>query len=103
MASVTLTEVKLHLRITDDDEDSILAIYMSAADDYMRKYLNRSIPGENESPANIPSAIKAAALLFIGDLYDNRGGGAGVNGGNDLKENPTLKSLLYPYREEIGI
>jgi uncharacterized phage protein (predicted DNA packaging) len=99
MATVTLSEVKLHLRITHTDEDSLLAIYMDAADDYMRKFLNRSIPGENESPAIIPSAIKSAALLFIGDLYENREGA----GEKVIVANPAVDRLLYPYREEIGI
>lgn len=99
MASVTLTEVKLHLRITEDDEDALLTIFMGAADDYMRKFLNRSIPGENDSPTIIPSAIKAAALLFIGDLYENREGSSE----KVLVANPAVDRLLYPYREEIGI
>jgi uncharacterized phage protein (predicted DNA packaging) len=99
MATVSLTEVKLHLRITGTDEDTILAIYMDAADDYVRKFLNRSIPGENESPVIIPNAIKAACLLIVGDLYENREGASE----KVVVANPAVDRLLYPYREEIGV
>jgi uncharacterized phage protein (predicted DNA packaging) len=97
---VTLAEVKLHLRITQNNEDSLLQLYIEAAEDYIRNFLNTGILGFSDSPQTAtPSAIKAAALLTIADLYENREGAAE----KEIKENPAVMRLLYPYRENIGI
>lgn len=50
----------------------------------------------------VPYAIKAAILLVIGDLYQNREGGALVAGAS-YEINPTVKNLLRPYRVDIGL
>ena len=43
--------------------------------------------------AAVPAAIKAAILLYIGDLYANRE----INGPQTF-ENPTCHRLLYPFK-----
>lgn len=98
-SSVTITEVKAHLRITSNVEDALLQLYMDAANDRIENYINRPIPDNTDSPPTAPAAIKAAALLIISDMYENREGA----GEKEIKENPALKSLLYPYRVELGI
>ena len=97
MAIVTLAEAKLHLRASTyvdspDPEDTLITLYMNAADDHIRNYLDREI---------IPnkSAIKAAALLIIADLYENREGA----GEKEIKENPAVVRLLFPYRRNLGV
>lgn len=97
MAIITLSEARLHLRAatyvdSPDPEDTIISVYISAAEDYITRYLDREILPVNGS-------IKAAALLIVGDLYENREGAGEV----EIKENPAVKRLLFPYRRNIGI
>jgi hypothetical protein len=101
---VTLSEVKSHLRIAFTSDDSLLAIYMGAAQEYITNFLNQEIPGLSDSPVFVPYSIRSAALLIIGDLYENREGAVMVlSGGAGIIPNPAVNNLLYPYRVEIGI
>jgi hypothetical protein len=89
---VSLTEAKTHLKVSDSTEDSLITIQIRAAEDLIRKILN------NPSPP-VTYAVKAAALLIIGDLYENRTGAVQ----DELTPNPAVMNLLYPYRNNIGI
>ena len=82
----------MHLRVDQSTEDTLIQIYIDAAQDYIKNFLNVPVLPQN-------SSIKAAALLIVGDLYENREGA----GEKEVKENPAVMRLLYPYREEIGI
>lgn len=89
---VTLSEAKLHLRVTSTSEDSLITLYIEAAQEYIQNFLNRpSVP--------YTASVRSAALLIIGDLYEHR------QANLDMQSyvNPTVMNLLYPYREEIGI
>lgn len=99
MSVVTLTEAKLHLRVTDTSEDTLIQSYIDAAQDFVRNYINQPLPGEFDSPAITPAAVKSAILLYVGDLYENRQ----AQSEKDLKPNQAVHSLLYPYRVGIGI
>lgn len=92
MSIVSLTEAKLHLRVDQSSEDALITIFIDAATDYIENFLNIPTIPQNAS-------VKAAALLIIGDMYENREGA----GEKEIKENPAVMRLLYPYREEIGI
>jgi uncharacterized phage protein (predicted DNA packaging) len=92
MSVVTLSEAKLHLRVTQNAEDSLIKAYIAAAEEYVGKLLNQS-----NYPITAP--IRAAVLLTVSDLYENRNGASD----KDIKENPAVMRLLYPYRKEIGI
>lgn len=97
---VTLDEAKKHLRADPSgDDDTLITLYIEAAEDYIRNYLNAEIPGDEHSPPEYPAAIKAAALLLIGGMYENRES----HGEKDIKENPAVTSLLHPYREGLGV
>lgn len=89
---VSLAEAKAHLRITDTSEDTILQLYINAAHDYIANYLN------NANFQDAPS-IKAAALLLIGDLFENRE----AQSDRVLNENKAVVRLLYPYRQQLGV
>lgn len=92
MATVTLAQAKKHIRVTHSLEDDMIQMYMDAADDWIKNFLNQEqIPQK--------SAVKAAALLIIEDLYRNRG----TTIEQAVVKNPAVDSLLYPYRVEIGI
>lgn len=92
MALVTLARAKQQCRVTHDLENDLIQEYIYAAQEWIQNYLNVS---------NVPAtyAIKAACLLIVHDLYNNRG----ATGDKDFKENPAIDRLLHPYRENMGI
>jgi hypothetical protein len=96
---VTLAQARLHLRVTQTDEDSLIQLYIEASEQQIRNWLNRRIPGEDLATPNIPSAVKAAALLIITGLYENR---SDVLTGT-VEKNIAVMNLLFPYRVEMGI
>lgn len=51
------------------------------------------------SAADVPAALKAAVLLRVGDLYENRE--AGVDG-SAIAGNPTIHALIAPFRR-VGV
>lgn len=92
MTLVSVTEAKAQCRVTHDLEDSLFQIYVKAADEWVSNYLNDPQPPQK-------SAIKAAALLIVHDLYFNRGATSEMKN----YQNPAVDALLYPYRQDIGI
>ncbi|ACA90465.1 head-tail connector protein [Burkholderia orbicola] len=90
---VTLNEAKLHLRIVRDDEDEMIQTYILAATAAVSDYLNLS-----QLPDPIPAPVRAAVLLQVGDLYENREA-QGQGAISQFFPNPTFERLLNPYRE----
>ncbi|HCF5180764.1 TPA: head-tail connector protein [Pseudomonas aeruginosa] len=88
MSAVTLDDVKIHLRLDHDDEDSYLIGLVKAAEGHVSVFLGDDLPDP------IPSPVKAAVLLLVGDLYENRERMTD----RDLSEVPTYAMLLAPYR-----
>lgn len=75
MAVLTLEEIKAHLRLDGNDEDALLTALSEATQDYATQYLGRtSIPWDDADglPVPVPASVKAAMLLIICDLYENR-------------------------------
>lgn len=99
MAIVSLSEVKSHLKVDQSDEDTLIQVYIDASVDWIRNFLDTDIPGELDSPVSTPASIKAAAFLIVGNLYENREGA----GKDEIKDNPAVKSLLFPYRKQMGV
>jgi uncharacterized phage protein (predicted DNA packaging) len=89
MMICTLDEVKQHLRISASDDDALLAVYADAAE----RYVN-DVTGEVLSALQANPMAKAAVLLIVGDLYENREASSEVQ----LKDNPTVDRLLWPLR-----
>lgn len=99
----TLQQVKQHLRLSlvDTTEDNLLVLYMAAAEDDIKNYIDDDIPGPGDSPQEpIPFAIMAAHLLLVGGLYENR---ESETYQNEIKQNPAVTRLLFPYRRKIGV
>jgi len=44
--------------------------------------------------SSVPASLRAAMLLHVGDLYENRQTGQG----QEVYQNPAFMSLVYPYR-----
>ena len=85
---LTLYEAQAHLRIDHNDEDELLQAYIDAAEQSVADYLGI------ELPAAMPAPVRAAILLRVADLYENR---EAVTD-RSLYDNPTFARLLAPYR-----
>lgn len=91
---VTLERAKQHLRVVNNDEDALITSYITAAREYAEKYQNRVfVSSDPEVKPETPGELeKAAMLLIIGHLYENR---EAVNIGGAAIEVPLgVKSLL---------
>ena len=78
---ISLEDIKLHLRIDGDDEDSLLAHYLSASIQDVELRTHRPLVSVTDPYAictqesELPSIIKEYLLLSIGDMYNNRENG----------------------------
>lgn len=86
--TLTIAEVKQHLRVMHALEDDLIQIYLDAAHGHVAKFLGEDLP------APIPDAIRAAVLLLTADLYVNRERQAD----RILHEGTAYSLLLAPYR-----
>lgn len=85
-AITSLATAKEHLRIDGNDDDAILQLYIEAAEAYVNEYCDtKTTPFTTFTPT-----IKAAVLLVISDLYENRT--AQIE--KELYQNKTVEILL---------
>lgn len=71
-ALVTLDEVKQRLRLDFDDEDSDVTAMAEEATDIVVGYIKQ--PDHEWTDETAPLRIKAAILLVVGRLYEDREG-----------------------------
>ncbi|MDG5498965.1 head-tail connector protein [Marinobacter sp. BGYM27] len=104
MSVMTLEQIKHHLRLELDDEsqDAHLENLSEAAEDYAAQYIGQSIPWKDSEGEDVPvpASIKAALLLVIGDLYENR---EAQIVGTIRADNPAVERLLHFYRVGMGV
>lgn len=98
---VSLAEARQQCRADPSgSDDELIALYIGAAEGRIRNYLNREIPGTEESPIAVPSDIKAAALMMIAGMYEIR---EDTITGTTVADNPAVVNLLFPYRVNMGV
>lgn len=102
-----LATVKLHLRVTEPDEDALIGLYVTAAEEFAMQFLGRTIyanalaMGTDTTGIVINAAIQAALLLIVGHLYANR---EDVLAGVSVAQLPHgSQYLLQPYRTGMGV
>ncbi len=88
---LTLPETKLHLRVDHYDDDALIQMLMDTATAAAADYLNMPL---EQMTTTVPSPIKSAALLLVGNLYENRESMSD----RPYSKNPTFEALLNPYR-----
>ena len=86
-----LDDVKLHLRVDGAYDDDLIESLMTAATAVCAHHLD-VLPATLTSTT--PAAIKSAAMLLIGSLYENRE----MTADRAQHINPTFSMLLQPYR-----
>lgn len=85
---ITLSEAKRHLRILSDDQDQDIAAKALAASQIVVDYIDRADIEWTE--ATVPASVKAAVLLVLGALFEDREGGDPIG--------RAVTSLLMHYR-----
>lgn len=104
-----ISTVKLHLRVDSTAEDTLIGVYMAAAEDYIENYIDGPIPlvpepedyaEEAPWPVTVYPSVVAAFLLLVGDMYENR---ESQIIDSTIKDNPAVQRLLYPYRLKLGV
>ena len=86
-----IDEVKLHLRVDLANDDYLIEALMAAATAATASHLDNPLVVLN---ATAPAPIKAAAMLLVADLYENRS----AQTERPLFVNATYERLLQPYR-----
>ena len=88
ISEVTLTDVKNYLRITDNDDDTLLTAILAAANGYVLSYTALTAE-EADTIAELPIAL----MCLCSDMYDVRTSQAS----ND-KQNPIVSTVLNMHR-----
>ena len=86
-----LDAVKLHLRVDATTEDDLIEGLMATATAAVASHLDSSTLVLDTTA---PAPVKAAALLLVADLYENRN----LQTERPLHRNETYERLLQPYR-----
>ena len=92
---IELPEVKIHLRVLHARDDSYIELLTKAAFENIENFIDRPLVELKDDMGEIPSSLKAAALLIVGDLYSNRSNVVGTI----VAVNPTTERLMLPYRK----
>lgn len=90
---VTLEEAKQHLRVDHNDEDLLIEELIDAGEEVV---IRQCLDFEDDV---MPSPLKAAVLLYVGDLYANR---ELQYPGVRMSTSTTIDRLIGPYRR-VGI
>lgn len=85
---ITLEEAKAHIRVTGTDDDTEITAMIATAKAHVENYVGVTYTDD------APAPVKSAALLMVGDLYENRE----AQSDRPLTENKAFDRLLAPYR-----
>ena len=72
MKWLTIADIKKQLRLDFDDEDDVLDLYGSSAEDTVLNYLNRTYQDLLEEYGEVPAAIRQATLMLVDNSYQHR-------------------------------
>ena len=93
--SMELDEVKLYLRIDNDEEDSLIISLQKTATELVEGVLRRKLAEFNP----VPETIKQAILYVVATLYESRQ----IDKSYGLQINDLtnfIKRILFEYRDE---
>lgn len=93
MRYLTLEMCKKQVYVDHDEDDAMIELQATAAEDVIEQNLNRKLEDVTVD-GKLPSAITQAMLLFFGALYANR------EGFSTVASQPTASmiALLQPYK-----
>ena len=92
---VSLARAKIHLYLTHNSDDAELELKIEDASDIVMDYLKDRSNTHNWDEATVPATVRAAVLLVLGALWENR------EGNSDQADalSPTVTALLHRYRD----
>lgn len=89
MILLTIDELKQQCRVLSGDENSLLEIYGTAAEEWSAAYIGRPLVAEEE-----PASVKAACLMLAATMYAYRESES-VAQTHELR---ACKAMLDPHR-----
>lgn len=95
---ITLAEVKLHCRVDDDYEDSLLEAYIAAALEVCQMHIGKRFDSEPPELA-FNAALKVGCMMYVSQLYEYRATISDV----EAKEVPFAISALWSAYRDPGI
>lgn len=97
MSLITLAQVKADLRVTHNEDDTLLQVLLDASEDEALRFLNASELPLNPDATDAPMpSIYAAVFLLVRAKYEAAEPGT-IEGLRKCAE-----TLLMPYREQMG-
>lgn len=93
MRFLTLEQCKKHVYIDHDEDDVLIELYASSAENAIENYLNVDLEYEYDADT-MPADILSAMLLFFGSLFNNREGFTTMN----TQPNASILALVKPYK-----
>lgn len=92
MSVIELDDAKKHLRVLHNRDDDYIESLIPVALDLISAEIDRPLTDPRcLTDGTLKPTLRQAALLIIGDLYQNREAQQDV----DLKQNATLQRLLF--------
>ena len=91
--SITLEDAKLHMNVTSDDDDAVIAAKIEAAEAWIGAFVGK--PLAEFDP--LPEPLREAVRQLVAHLYENRE--ATLVGVQMTDVSPGLFDLMAPYRE----
>ncbi len=96
MSIINLATIKSDLRVAHSSDDSILQVYLNAAEDEALRFLNsESLPLDTND--ELAPSIYGAVFLLVRSKYDAE------NGDEIAKLRRCAETMLMPYRIELGV
>lgn len=99
--SISIIEAKQHLRLDTDtgEEDELIEMLIKTALRAVKDYIDRpftdDVCKDDDDNTKIAPPLRYAALLMLGDLYENRE----AQQWQALSINMTCQNLMNPYRK----
>lgn len=68
MTTLSLSDIKAHLNVTDDADDDLILAKMEAAEAFVAGYVGKALVDFDP----VPGDLKEAVRMVVGHLYENR-------------------------------
>ncbi|WP_163070419.1 head-tail connector protein [Acinetobacter baumannii] len=92
---ITLDLAKSHLRVLHARDDSYIELLIKAALKAVINFIDKEFSEIQQVDGSLPEDLVYAALLIIGDMYQNRAAQTDAA----LHVNIACERLMFPYRK----
>ncbi|EHU1962706.1 phage gp6-like head-tail connector protein [Acinetobacter baumannii] len=92
---ITLDLAKSHLRVLHARDDSYIELLIKAALKAVTNFIDKEFSEIQQPDGSLPEDLVFAALLIIGDMYQNRAAQTDAA----LYVNIACERLMFPYRK----